>query len=313
MKNRKILFIAGPTAVGKTDLALKLAKILNGEIVNADSMQIYRGMDIGTGKPSLQERTLVPHHMFDVVEPYEAFNVVAYQSMALNIIEEILKRGNLPIIVGGTGLYISALFYDVKFEAAPGDEFIRKRINKIIDEKGLDAIYKMLKQQDEHTTEYINKNNRIRIVRALELQEYKLLPNRESRAAWCKKVRSCIGKYSVEPLLFVLNYEQRELLYDKINRRVDMMMENGLLQEVESLCQKGLGPTAKQAIGYKEFLPLINGELVSYEEVVNIIKQNTRHYAKRQLTWFRKMKEANWISVEESMEKIIEQLQVKLK
>ena len=311
MENRQILFIAGPTAVGKTDLSLKLAKIFNGEIVNADSMQIYCGMDIGTGKPTLHERKHIPHHMFDVVKPCETFNVVTYQSMALNIIEEILERGHLPIVVGGTGLYISALFYDVKFEAASSNELTRKKINEMIDEKGLDKIYDMLKKCDSYAAKFINKNDRIRIVRALELQQNALTSKREKRADWCKQIRCHIGKYKVKSNLFVLNCEPRERLYSKINDRVDAMMKDGLLQEVELLYQKGMGQTARQAIGYKEFFPLINGESVNCKEVVDAIKQNSRHYAKRQLTWFRQMKEANWISTEDSMKRIIEQLQIK--
>ena len=311
MEDRKILFIAGPTAVGKTDLSLKLAKIFNGEIINADSMQIYCGMDIGTGKPTLQERKHIPHHMFDVAKPCETFNVVTYQSMALNIIEKILERGHLPIVVGGTGLYISALFYDVKFETAPSNELTRKKINEMIDEKGLDKIYNMLKKCDSYAANFINKNDRIRIVRALELQQNALTTKREKRADWCKQMRCYIGKYKVKSNLFVLNCEPRERLYSRINDRVDAMMKDGLLQEVELLYQKGMGQTARQAIGYKEFFPLINGESVNCKEVVDAIKQNTRHYAKRQLTWFRQMKEANWISTEDSMKRIIEQLQIK--
>ena len=181
----------------------------------------------------------------------------------------------------------------------------------MIDEKGLDKIYNMLKKCDSYAANFINKNDRIRIVRALELQQNALTTKREKRADWCKQMRCYIGKYKVKSNLFVLNCEPRERLYSRINDRVDAMMKDGLLQEVELLYQKGMGQTARQAIGYKEFFPLINGESVNCKEVVDAIKQNTRHYAKRQLTWFRQMKEANWISTEDSMKRIIEQLQIK--
>lgn len=283
---QKLLVIIGPTAVGKTKLSIELAKRYNGEIISGDSMQIYRGMDIGTAKIKVEEMEGIPHHLIDIKEPDESFSVAEFQELVRAKISEITSRGKLPIIVGGTGLYIQAVIYDYQFSEAPADEKFRLQLEDRAKEIGNEALHHELTQIDPESAGQIHPNNVRRVIRALEIYH-------------------CTGKIMseyqnnqqpdllYETALIGLTME-REKLYERINTRVEMMMSEGLLEEVSSLHKQGLRECQSiQAIGYKEIYDFLD-ERVSLEESLENLKQNSRRYAKRQLTWFRNKMEVKW-------------------
>lgn len=301
---KKILVIGGPTAVGKTELSIDLAKRLNGEIISADSMQIYKYMDIGSAKVSKGEMNGVVHHLIDVVDPSINFSVVDYKEQGEKAIKEIISRGKLPIIVGGTGLYINSLTCNMNFTEAEKDEEYRKELDKLANENGNNYIHEMLKEIDPISYNEIHANNRKRVIRALEV--YKLTGNPFSSY----NAGEDFYKSEYDVHYYVLTMD-REKLYERINLRVDIMMEKGLLEECIKLKEMGYTSSMQsmQGIGYKEILYYLEGN-VKLQEAINMIKQGSRNYAKRQLTWFRRDKRVTFLdkdklSYVEILEKVI--------
>lgn len=284
-----MLIIGGPTASGKSKLAIMLAKIADGEIVSADSMQIYKHMDIGTAKVTEAEKQNIPHYMIDFIEPYQEYSVAQYREDALKIIEDINSRGKLPIIEGGTGLYINALIYPLSFGKTYKDEALRKDLKEKAIKYGNDYVHDKLKSVDENAARVIHKNNLKRVIRAIEI---KLLSGKSILDAKDEAQASFYRMYAVD-------YERRAL-YAKINARVEKMFESGLVEEVDSLINKhGLNfeMQSMQAIGYKEFKKFYEKEL-TLEQTKELIKKNTRNYAKRQLTWFKRYEHCVWLNEE---------------
>ena len=283
----KIVVVAGPTASGKTALGIALAKDFNGEIVSADSMQIYRGMDIGTAKASLAEREGIPHHMLDVAEPWEDYSVARYVEQAEACCRDILRRGKLPILVGGTGLYIDSLVSGRDFAAVDSDQGLREALSAEYDALGGEAMHRRLQEIDPERAAILHPGDKRRIVRALEVYRLTGMTITEHD----RQTRALPRRFDAAAIH--LNFKNRAALYARIDRRVDMMVEQGLFREVEGLLAAGLSPesTAMQAIGYKEAVRSLRGEL-RQEEAVDLIKQASRRYAKRQLTWFNRDKEA---------------------
>ena len=279
---KKILVIGGPTAVGKTELSIELAKILNGEIISADSMQIYKYMDIGSAKVSKEEMNGVVHHLIDVVDPSINFSVADYKEQGEKVINEILSRGKLPIIVGGTGLYINSLTCNMNFTEAEKDEEYRKELDKLANEYGNNYIHEMLKDIDPISYKEIHANNRKRVIRALEVYKLTGKPFSSYNAG------EDFYKSEYDVYYYVLTMD-REKLYERINLRVDIMMEKGLLEECIKLKEMGYTSSMQsmQGIGYKEILYYLEGD-VKLQEAIDMIKQGSRNYAKRQLTWFRR-------------------------
>ncbi|EEH97892.1 tRNA (adenosine(37)-N6)-dimethylallyltransferase MiaA [Clostridium tertium] len=278
----KVLVIAGPTAVGKTDLSIKLAKELNGEIISTDSMQIYKYMDIGSAKITKEEMCGVPHHMIDVVDPSTPFSVADYKEMAQKCIDDIISRGKLPILTGGTGLYINALTCNMNFTEAENDLKYRSELEELAEKHGNEYIHNMLKDIDPISYKEIHYNNRKRVIRALEV--YKL--TKKPFSSFNAGEEFYNGPYDVT--YYVLNMD-REKLYNRINLRVDMMMDKGLLEECIKLKEMGYNSSVQsmQGIGYKEIFYYLENK-ISLNEAVEMIKQGSRNYAKRQLTWFRR-------------------------
>ena len=283
----KIVVVAGPTASGKTALGIALAKDFNGEIVSADSMQIYRGMDIGTAKASLAEREGIPHHMLDVAEPWEDYSVARYVEQAEACCRDILRRGKLPILVGGTGLYIDSLISGRDFAAVDSDQGLREALSAEYDALGGEAMHRRLQEIDPERSAILHPGDKRRIGRALEVYRLTGMTITEHD----RQTRALPKRFDAAAIH--LNFKNRAALYARIDRRVDMMVEQGLFREVEGLLAAGLSPesTAMQAIGYTEAARALQGEL-SREEAVDLIKQSSRRYAKRQLTWFNRDKEA---------------------
>ncbi|MFQ9116363.1 tRNA (adenosine(37)-N6)-dimethylallyltransferase MiaA [uncultured Eubacterium sp.] len=303
MKN--LVILTGPTAVGKTELSIKLAKEINGEIISADSVQVYRKLNIGSAKITKDEMQGVNHYLIDVLNPDEEFNVHIFKEMALEAMNEIYEKGKIPIIVGGTGFYIQALLYDVKFEETDSNHEYRKELEQLLEEKGNEYLHKMLMEIDPVSAENIHFNNAKRVIRALEYYHDtgQLISDHNSEQ------RKNESPYNFAYL--VLN-DERERLYDRINKRVDIMISAGLEQEVRELLSEGYREdlVSMQGIGYKEMIQYIKNAL-SLEEAVYLIKKNTRHFAKRQLTWFRREKEVTMINVNEfnyDKEKILENI-----
>ncbi len=286
----KILVLAGPTAVGKTDLSIKLAKALNGQIVSTDSMQIYKYMDIGSAKVTEEEMQGIKHHMIDIIEPSEKFSASDYKDRATKAIEDILSRNKLPILAGGTGLYINSVTCNMDFTEAESDEEYRKELENLAEEKGNEFIHNMLKDIDPISYSEIHYNNRKRVIRALEV--YKLTGKPFSSFNAGEEFYN--GKYDIK--YYVLNMD-RAKLYERINKRVDIMMSSGLLEECIKLKDMGYNSSMQsmQGIGYKEVFYYLEGK-ISLEEAVEMIKKGTRNYAKRQLTWFRRDPRAIFIN-----------------
>ncbi len=279
----KIIVVAGPTASGKTALGIELALQYNGEIVSADSMQVYRGMDIGTAKATAEERAQVPHHMLDVAEPWEDYSVARYVSQAEDCCRDIISRGKLPVIVGGTGLYIDSLISGRDFAAVDSDLGLRERLGREYDELGGEELHRRLASIDPERAAKLPPSDKRRIVRALEIYELTGMTITEHD----EYTRSLPPRFEAAPVH--LGFKDRSLLYERIDRRVDIMVEQGLFKEVEGLLGRGLSPdcTAMQAIGYKEAAQAILGDMIP-QEAVALIKLRSRRYAKRQLTWFKR-------------------------
>ncbi|MGL5417038.1 MAG: tRNA (adenosine(37)-N6)-dimethylallyltransferase MiaA [Clostridium sp.] len=286
----KILVIGGPTAVGKTDLSIQIAKALNGEIISADSMQIYKKMDIGSAKVTKEEMDGVTHYMIDIVEPTEEFTVAHYKELGDSIIKDILSRGKLPIIAGGTGLYINALTCNMDFTEGETDIAYRDELKTIADTKGNLYLHEMLKDIDPISYKNIHMNNTKRVIRALEV--YHLTKQPFSSFDLGEKMYE--SPYDIH--YFVLTMD-REKLYERINKRVDIMMENGLIDECKAFMALGLNESnqSMQGIGYKEILMYLNGK-ISLDQSIELIKKGSRNYAKRQLTWFRRDKRVNFLN-----------------
>ena len=293
MKKKPLIILTGPTAVGKTKASIGLAKALNGEIISADSMQVYREMDIGSAKIRPEEMQGVKHYLVDVLEPDEEFHVVRFQQMAKQAMEEIYAKGKVPIVVGGTGFYIQALLYDIDFTESNEDTSYREELECIAKEHGAEYLHEMLQAIDSASAESIHANNVKRVIRALEF--YKLTGQKISEHN--EKERAKESPY--EFCYFVLN-DDRKLLYDRIDLRIDQMLEEGLVEEVTALKNKGYKKdmVSMQGLGYKEILDYLNGSC-TLEEAVYILKRDTRHFAKRQLTWFRRERDVIWIDKNE--------------
>lgn len=286
----KIICIAGPTASGKTALSIALAQELNGEVISCDSMQIYKGMDIGTAKPTESERQGIPHHMLDVAEPWENFSVNCYCQMASPILDDILARGKTAIIVGGTGLYMDALIRGNDFAPSPSTG-MREKLEAQADQDGIEAMLALLSTIDPETASKLHLADRKRILRALEVY----YETGETITEHNRKTQLIPPKY--EPVWLALEDADRAALYTRIDRRVEAMLEDGLLDEIKGLLSRGIPEkcTAMQAIGYKEFLAAMRGEC-TLETATQQVKQASRHYAKRQLTWFRRNQKIHWLT-----------------
>ena len=286
---RPLIILTGPTAVGKTAASIGLAKAVDGEIISADSMQVYRGMDIGSAKISREEMNGVRHYLVDVLEPEEEFNVVKFQHLAKQAAEEIYSRNKIPVVVGGTGFYIQALLYDIVFTENDGDMTLRRELEKTAEEKGTEYLHQLLQQVDPQAARDLHPNNVKRVIRALEF--YRQTGQKISEHNRKERAKESPYRYAY----FVLT-DDRARLYDRIDRRVDAMMEAGLLDEVRSLRDRGVKRTctSMQGLGYKELYACLEGEC-SLDEAVRIIKRDTRHFAKRQLTWFKREQDVIWM------------------
>lgn len=287
-----VIVVLGPTASGKTKISVELAKEINGEIISADSMQIYKYMDIGTAKPDLEERCGIKHYLVDQITPFEEFSVAKYQEFALKYIEEILEKGKWPILAGGTGLYINSLIYNLEFSETVCDWELRNKLQNEALEKGNEYIHNILKQIDPASAEKIHMNNVKRVIRAIEVFTYTNKPISTHQ----EESRKNPPKYNY--ILFGLSMN-RERLYDRINKRVDMMFEKGLVEEVKKLLEMGYDKDniAMQGLGYKEIIDYLKGD-ISIEEAAFILKRDTRRYAKRQMTWFNRIEGINWIDLD---------------
>lgn len=287
MMKTKLIVVAGPTASGKTGLGIAIAKAVNGEIISADSMQIYKDMSIATAAPTIGEKAQAPHHLVEFLERDKSFSVSDFCTLAENAVKDIIGRGKVPVIVGGTGLFIDSFVDNIKFVKADTDFELRESLMK----RDADELYDELISIDPKAAEKIHKNNRTRVARALEIYyssgKTKSSQDDESR----------LEKSPYEVLYFVVGFKNRENLYGRINRRVDIMLQNGLLDEAKR-CLESSGKTAAQAIGHKELKPYLDG-VISLEEAVENLKRETRRYAKRQLTWFRKRENAVWLFADE--------------
>ena len=308
MTKDKLIILAGPTASGKTSVSIDLAKRIGGEIVSADSMQVYRGMDVGTAKIKADEMQGVKHYLINVLDPTEDFNIVKFQDMVKYSIEEIKRNGHIPILVGGTGFYIQSVIYDIDFDTQDDNGDIRKALEEEYDKMGADFMYEKLKKIDSVSAENIHKNNKKRIIRAIEY----FLINNALISAHNESQRQKDSPYDFR--FFVLN-PPRDILYDRINQRVDKMVDEGLVEEVKDLKNAGLSSAniSMQGIGYKEILEYLNG-VTTLEEAIDNIKQNTRHMAKRQVTWFKREKDVIYINPFEfeNNEKIVDYMVEKI-
>lgn len=286
---KPLVILTGPTAVGKTQISIKLAKAINGEIVSADSMQVYRHMDIGTAKINKEQMSGVEHYLIDILDPQEEFNVVNFKTYAKAAIKDIYNKGKVPIIVGGTGFYIQALLYDIDFKESKEDPIYRQKLEVLAKEKGNNYLHSKLEEVDSESAIKIHPNNIKKVIRALEY--YKEIGEKISEHNKEQRKKDSPFNFSY----IVLN-DEREHLYERINLRVDEMIEKGLVAEVKKLLSKGCKKdmVSMQGLGYKEIISYIEGES-SIEESVYRLKRDTRHFAKRQLTWFKREKEVTWI------------------
>lgn len=284
----KVIVICGPTASGKTSLSIELAKKVNGEIVSADSMQIYKDMNIGTAKPTKEEMQGIKHYLIDFVSPEERYSVAQYKQDAKKAIREIISNGKMPIVVGGTGLYVDSLIYEIEYNDIKLDENYRKKLEQLAEEQGLEKLYKKALEIDPVAMEKISENDKKRIIRVLEI--YKATGKTKTQQEEESRRKPVEYDYKV----FAINWN-REVLYERINKRVDIMIGQGLIEEVKNIMQKYKKfPTAMQGLGYKEVVDYLNG-VYTEDEMIEKIKMETRRYAKRQLTWFRKNRQTIWI------------------
>lgn len=292
MKKRPLVVLTGPTAVGKTKLSIELARAINGEIISADSMQVYRYMDIGSAKIKQDEMEDIQHYLVDILNPTEDFNVVLFQQYAKEAMEQIYLKGKIPILVGGTGFYIQSVLYDIDFTHNDADDTIRTELERIADEKGNEALHQILREVDPQSAEVIHANNVKRVIRAIEYYRQTGKRISEHNETERKKESAYDSRY------FVLNCD-RNVLYDRIDKRVDLMLQEGLVDEVRGLVDMGckIESTSMQGLGYKEIIAYLNNKC-SLEEAVETIKRETRHFAKRQLTWFRREKDVIWVEKE---------------
>lgn len=303
----KLAIISGPTAVGKTNISIALAKAVNGEIISADSMQVYKGMDIGTAKIRPEEMQGVPHHLIDILEPSEDFNVVVFANRAKKLVKEINERGHVPIVVGGTGFYIQALLYDIDFTDNDDDMTYREELEKTAEDKGPEFLHKMLEDVDPKSAEAIHMNNVKRVIRALEFyrkSNMKISDHNEEQ-----KLKESPYDYKY----FALTHN-RDVIYDRIEKRIDIMLSEGLVDEVKGLLGNNISrdSVSMQGLGYKEIAAYLCGEC-SLDEAVYILKRDTRHFAKRQLTWLRRERDVIWLdksefSEEEILKKMIDEI-----
>ena len=300
---KPLIILAGPTAVGKTETSIGLAKAVSGEIISADSMQVYRHMDIGSAKIKPEEMQGINHYLIDELEPEEEFNVVLFQTLAKKYMEEIYAKGKIPILVGGTGFYIQSVLYDIDFTSTDADNSYRMELEQLAKEKGPLVLHEMLRKVDEKSAEEIHANNKKRVIRALEYYKQTGKPisehNEEERAK----------KSPYNFAYFVLN-DERATVYDRINKRVDIMFAEGLISEVEQLMSRGCKRemVSMQGLGYKEVIDYLEGKY-TLEETREMIQKETRHFAKRQLTWFRREEDVIWVNkneLEHSNEKILQ-------
>ncbi len=303
MKNKTVLIIGGPTAVGKTATSIEMAKRFNGEIVSADSMQIYKHMDIGSAKPTKEEIGDVPHHLIDFIDPDKTYSVSDFQKDAFEKIDDILSRGKLPIVVGGTGLYLNALLYEMDFSEAVGDPEFREEMRQQAMEKGSEFIHDLLREVDPEAAQRIHHNNMKRVIRALEI---------------CRLTGGTSKDFANDPVLnekydfiFTALTGNRKKLYARINKRVDSMLETGLLDEVKKLKNMGLTDChqSMKGIGYKEVLAYLDDKY-DYDTMSSIIKQSSRRYAKRQLTWLRRYENLKWFDIDKlgGLEALLDQI-----
>ncbi len=302
---KPLVILTGPTAAGKTKLSVALAEAIGGEIISADSMQVYRRMDIGSAKIRPEEMKGIPHHLIDILEPVEEFNVVRFQTLAKEALKQIYGRNRIPIVAGGTGFYIQALLYDIDFTENKEQPKIRSELEAAAREKGAEALHQMLREADPKGAEQIHANNVKRVIRALEY--YRLTGERISEHNEAQRQKE--SPYNAA--YFVLN-DERERLYERIDARVDVMLKEGLLEEVKALKAMGVsrGMVSMQGLGYKEMLSCLEGE-ISFPEAVRILKRDTRHFAKRQLTWFRRERDVIWLNqpdFEYDQEKILNRI-----
>lgn len=280
----QVLFILGPTAVGKTAVSVEIAKLFDGEIISCDSVQIFRGLDVGSAKVTEEEKQRIPHHLIDIKEPTETFTSFQFVEEMKKKITEITSRGKLPIVVGGTSLYVKSLILNYNFGGVGVDEEFRDKLNKLLEEKGLESLYERLSSEDKTLAENIDRHNPQRVIRALEISHF--------------KGEKKTSESEIDSLVFALTLD-RKTLYERINKRVDIMLKNGLIEEVKSLKDAGVTRDCQsmKAIGYKEVYAYLDGE-ISYDEMAELIKKHSRNYAKRQLTFLRGMDNVNYIDVE---------------
>ncbi|MBO8162567.1 MAG: tRNA (adenosine(37)-N6)-dimethylallyltransferase MiaA [Brevibacillus sp.] len=288
-EKQPLVVIVGPTAVGKTALSLTLARRLNGEIISGDSMQVYRQMDIGTAKATPEERSVVPHHLIDIIDPDEEYSVAHFQEMATRLIADIHRRGRLPFIVGGTGLYIESVTHRFQFSDAAQDHELRERLKRLAEAEGVEALHRQLALIDPVTAERLHPNDVKRVIRAIEI--YELTGQRMSDYQY----RAQQSPYDLYMIGLTM---ERALLYERINRRVDQMIEDGLVEEVRQLLDRGYDPSlvSMQGLGYKELVPYLYGE-IPLQQAIAEIKKRTRRFAKRQLSWFRRIPDVHWFDV----------------
>ena len=293
----KVIVICGPTASGKTALSIEVAKKINGEIISCDSMQIYKDMNIGTAKPTKEEMGEIKHYLIDYVSPTERYSVAEYKKDAKKAIKEVIEKGKTPIIVGGTGLYVDSLIYEIEYPEIKFDEEYRKKLEKEVEEEGLEKLYEKAKKIDPIAIQKISKTDKKRIQRVLEI--YHATGKTKTEQEIISRQKEPEYAYKVYGLLW-----DRQKLYDRINLRVDIMIEQGLIEEVKTILKKySKFPTAMQGLGYKEVVQYLNKEITK-EEMIEKIKQETRRYAKRQMTWFRKNKQTIWLNAEDKQNNI---------
>lgn len=290
---KPLIILTGPTAVGKTKLSIELAKAVNGQMISADSMQVYRHMDIGTAKIRPEEMQDIPHYLIDVLDPWESFDVVRFQTMAKEALEKIYTAGAIPIVVGGTGFYIQALLYNIDFDENDSETGYRSELQSFADRHGVEALHDRLRQVDEKSADMIHPNNIKRVIRALEF--YHQTGTRISEHNETQRQKESPYRF----VYFVLD-DERERIYRRIDQRIDQMLDQNLVAEVKQLRDMGCtrDMVSMQGLGYKEILAYLDGEC-TLEEAVYILKRDTRHFAKRQLTWFRREHEVRWIERQE--------------